>query len=1346
MPFDDATLSAYLNNTSADTGTEGRSDVEMMDDNDDTPYQAPPPYTPSTQYATYQAPPQQPQGSFLERAGHTAVSFGKEFLRDMNFLEPGIGTRERLFRVANDAAFLLPPLKVGETAALGVRLGVKALESGAITGGLAAIRGTPIVQNAVAGGAIGAGVEALLSRYHIHLNAARAADATPRFATPDAYSDVATTPLHNQPWAVMSAENVAGNGVKLRDPMNAARHQQLGDDLRRLGYQPMDAMGYAAGSATGERNYMVPGMDRGQAMELAKAYGQKHVLTNDGLIDLDEQTIAPINRTATRFGSQIDPAADVRTEIPGMGSFALQHDAPTDFSGAALQPLTSSDARMDDLRGTDQPSVVDRMMNLPVRSTLHSWYIRTVRSFAEVERLENMLGKPDEGLSLSNLVQLTAGSSAYAHAAVEHYVPDWADRAVSTSPSLVSILSKLKPGEFDTLDRYGFAKYFQHLAQDRDFQLPVLSDGTRLTQDDLADIITRTERDNPHLVDIRNQAQAWREAVMKETLMRSGVMSEPTYNAIVNSSDSFVPIRRAFESFARTARDDYAPGMKIISNPIGRVGALGGKLSPWLDSMVKDASVWSKLGHEQRFISALVQKLEAEDPSAAALFAKRVDLPAGTLAKWQKEALAAMSQTDPALAANARTVGGEMADLFMPARARQEGIIGALMPHTEAFYEHADTHERLTPEQYASLQQTPTPADFTLNATTQVMKNRLTGAEIPLRQWDDLVANGKIANSDAFDVADKPLPRRMQTYTHNGSNVILTPGEYAAALKSGKIVDDLDKYTASTDTTPRRVWYKVTNPDLWEAFHAMQPAQQSLFVKLAGSVASTLRAGATLAFEFMLRNPIKDVMTAKTLDGSLTLPEYIKGFAHAMKQDDVYAKWLASGAGRATFVGMDRDATREMLGSAMAAATNAGHLQRIGNMLKTPKEMLQALSDFMESGTRVGVFQSKYKQLVATGMLPEEALQRAAVASRNATVDFAIHGSRTQSLRMISAFWNAGMQGYDNLVRQFATDPRGATMRALAMITVPSIGLYLVNRHDPEYYQLPDWERNMFWHIKVPANVPWVGDKWMRVPKPFDLGTFFGTSVERFLQFADTNDPTQLDALARSVMSQIEGDLIPFPTVAKPIVESAINKSFLTDRPIESRALADIAPEYRTTALTTNVAQQLGHWLGVSPIQIDHFIGGYTGGVGRLATDIADAVVNMHEHGVAAPVFDPRQMPGLRGFFSQFPKQAEPVDKFYDAADTARQAEATRAHLESTLQLDDMAEWMQRRAVPIAMSDAIKGAQDELKQMRDMRDLILANHTMDRQQRADMLDQISRQMLEYASSYKPLIQMLAQHN
>jgi hypothetical protein len=414
-----------------------------------------------------------------------------------------------------------------------------------------------------------------------------------------------------------------------------------------------------------------------------------------------------------------------------------------------------------------------------------------------------------------------------------------------------------------------------------------------------------------------------------------------------------------------------------------------------------------------------------------------------------------------------------------------------------------------------------------------------------------------------------------------------------------------------------------------------------------------------------------------------------------------------------------------------------GKVAMFKNVVKTPIEAVQALSNSLENATRVGAYHRAYEEATKIGLSPEKAARQAMLAARNVSVDFGMYGSRSAPIRLTTAFWNAQIQGYWRLQESFQKNPAGFMKRAVGIITLPSVMFYLINRNDPEYFNLPSWERTMFWHIKPPGS-----DTWIRFPKPFELGVFFGSSVERMLEMLDKHDPTQLDEFAKDYAKQVSFDVLPIPTAARPFIENWKNESFLRGRPIVSKALADVEKRFQVQPGTSNLAQAMGHYWGVSPVQADNVISGYTAGSGRAigelltrGRDVAEAVFDSNkEISKALPSFNPKDTWGLRAFTSQFPRNAEPIDKLYDFADKARKASATSDYLEKSLRIDDLVEYVEKRAVLAGIGDKLQPTLGAIADLRAQRGRILLDESLSPGEKRRRFDEIDRQMYDISTS------------
>src|SRR5690606_3877007 len=248
---------------------------------------------------------------------------------------------------------------------------------------------------------------------------------------------------------------------------------------------------------------------------------------------------------------------------------------------------------------------------------------------------------------------------------------------------------------------------------------------------------------------------------------------------------------------------------------------------------------------------------------------------------------------------------------------------------------------------------------------------------------------------------------------------------------------------------------------------------------------------------------------------------------------------------------------------------------------------------------------------------------------------------------------NARVQGYDRLVRALRRDPVGTMVRISAGITLPSIILYAINRDDPEYWELPQWQRDLFWHVKI-------GGTWVRIPKPFELGIVFGTIPERILEWIDSQDPEGLkESLKDFLVGEIGGTVLPSVTAVQPLIAGLANCSLSSRRPIVPRSRQDVEPRFQATERTSEVAQLLGRWTNTSPLKIVNLLFGWTGGLGRLASQTVDVAVDLARDPERTldeiSAARPEDVPGVRGLVSRAPGfGSESVERFYRRLQEAR--------------------------------------------------------------------------------------------
>jgi hypothetical protein len=565
----------------------------------------------------------------------------------------------------------------------------------------------------------------------------------------------------------------------------------------------------------------------------------------------------------------------------------------------------------------------------------------------------------------------------------------------------------------------------------------------------------------------------------------------------------------------------------------------------------------------------------------------------------------------------------------------------------------------------------------------------------------------------------------------------------AQDIQSGKIPDEMMFFYPSPflgDNTIRVIkdgiprFYQV-DPDLYRALNGLDEDRVSDLTRLASIPARTLRAGATLAPEFALRNPIRDQLVAGVQSewGYVPFFDLARGLSSLLRKDEYYEAFMAGGGARSSLLGLDRATIRAEARKALGAGG------KVENVITSPTDLLfaadrlldplRAFSSAMEDATRIGETRRALDSLTGAGVERGEAVRRAAKAGRDVSIDFARHGLEGARLRMMAAFWNATIQGYDRMGRAFRNDPAGASLRAAAMITVPSVLEYLVYRDDAEYWEIPQWQRDLFWVARLD------NDTWLRVPKPFELGLVFGTLPQRMLQWMDRHDPEGVDQFVTQTLARQVENFAPVPTFLSPLIENFANYSTFLDRRIVPTGLERLDSREQYTDRTSSVAVGLGRLLGYSPMKIDNVIASYTGGLGRIALKVGDLgaeSVGLRTPGSAQPLAV--RLPGVRGLTLESPgAQAESIERLYRMRDEAEKAHATLRSYQRAGRADQARNYLRDHSDILSRRTGLNQAADALADMRRQLNVLRSSRLVPEAERQDRIREVEQRMMLLAA-------------
>jgi hypothetical protein len=404
-----------------------------------------------------------------------------------------------------------------------------------------------------------------------------------------------------------------------------------------------------------------------------------------------------------------------------------------------------------------------------------------------------------------------------------------------------------------------------------------------------------------------------------------------------------------------------------------------------------------------------------------------------------------------------------------------------------------------------------------------------------------------------------------------------------------------------------------------------------------------------------------------------------------------------------------------------------------------------------------------------------ENLNRAAIYSQNQEagklkaafeardlIDFSAHGAwpAVRILIDIVPFLNARIQGLDKIYRS-GVKPGASVLKAAfggndasvsdkqaagrfwavtGTIALATMALFLHNKDDEEYQNLEDWQKDSYWFIRF-------GDQAFFIPKPFEVGAI-STMVERITeQFVDDKATGRL---FRERLSHMVTDTLafsPVPQAVQPVLDIYANYDAFTQRPIESMGMDRLSPELRKRASTSKAGEWISQGLNatvgalgksdtnplaLSPVQVDHLIGGYFGQIGSWVAgsgDVAWRVATGHEK----PAQRWYEYQPVRRFYknlSDEDRYTKYGTVFYEGLREAGRAYADVKELQEMGRLADAKELAVKRQDLLRLRLPLNRAQSRLRKINQQIDLVRRS-SLDgelKRQRIDRLNAIKNQI------------------
>lgn len=451
----------------------------------------------------------------------------------------------------------------------------------------------------------------------------------------------------------------------------------------------------------------------------------------------------------------------------------------------------------------------------------------------------------------------------------------------------------------------------------------------------------------------------------------------------------------------------------------------------------------------------------------------------------------------------------------------------------------------------------------------------------------------------------------------------------------------------------KKVWYEVGDPILLRSLESIDRLPMHWLTQWLGMPKRIGQASITLTPDFVTANIARDTIMGAVMSRSGFRPvlDSLNGMRLRITHDPLYRDFIANGGGLSSIY-LDQHHFRAKL-------EKFYHDRGIDyrTVLDTPEKLLGAIetvADAFEVSTRMG----EYGRAIKAGEHP----RHAAYLGREVSTDFAMKGDSKALGFMYDTvmFLRPAVISMDRLYRGIAHDPNRAAIGAkTAMLALTSVGLYLLNREDPRYADLPDWDRDTHWHF-------FIGDQHFRYPKIWEIGAVASLAERTTERMMETDPQGAGKDFARIIGHTFNLNLMP--QVLAPIYEQGANKHGFTKSPIETPGMENVQPFLRAKPGTSETMRALGmatrnmpEGLQVNPVRTEALLRGYLNTWAMYGLMLSDKTF-FNEIG---PSMRADEMPVVRRFYANEPaKHTRFETEFYDMLGEAKRLQGTLRELD----------------------------------------------------------------------------------
>jgi hypothetical protein len=502
-------------------------------------------------------------------------------------------------------------------------------------------------------------------------------------------------------------------------------------------------------------------------------------------------------------------------------------------------------------------------------------------------------------------------------------------------------------------------------------------------------------------------------------------------------------------------------------------------------------------------------------------------------------------------------------------------------------------------------------------------------------------------------------------------------------------------------------YFEVTDPLLLQSIAGMGYDNFSDVFGLFRGSKRLLTNAITADPAFMLANFVRDTLSNWVISDTSVRPitDAIKGVKATLANDPDLVQLMMAGAGGGGFY----DSAPEDIRKLIASRVPANQQRLFMDSIVGPKNLWSVwrkIGASAENANRIATF----RRVIANGgTVAEAAYQARDVLNFSMSGDYNAIRWLTQSV----PFLNARIQGLYRLYRG-ARDNKKAFFIKGSMLAAATMALVLKNDDDERYEELPDWDKDTYWHF-------WVGEEHWRIPKPFEVGALFSTIPERMYRTATGRDSFKLLGQRLFAMFADTFAFNPTPQLVKPIIEQYANRSMFTDSPIVGMAELNLQPEAQYTPWTSETMRALAQampdfapaWLR-SPRRLEAALRAYTGALGMYALSTSDAAVSTALGYPEEPSRKIYDLPVVGRFWKDpDPRHTRYADQMYEMLDEANAVSATVNRLTRERRFEEAAELRTENKGKLAVRVRLNRLGTNVRNLNNQIRLIQLDRNMD---------------------------------